>query len=259
MQKLTALIPCRNEEHNIRDCLESVTFADEIMVVDSFSTDRTLDIAREFTDRILEHEYVNSAAQKNWAIPQATHPWVLIVDADERVTPGLRDEIREVLAADGPLDGYWLRRRNVFLGREIRFSGLQNDRVLRLFRRDRGRYETKHVHASLLVDGRTREFRHPLLHYSFRSLEDELVKIRRYGTWGAEDSLEKGIRPTSRHLFWNPVCTFLHNYFLRGGFRDGRHGLILCLYQAFGVFHKYARLWEIRRTTDDSPANPSHQ
>ena len=260
MHKLTALIPCRNEERNIRDCLESVEFADEILVVDSFSTDATLDIARRYTDRILQHEYVNSAAQKNWAIPQASHPWVLIVDADERVTPDLRDEIGRILAADGPCDGYWLRRRNVFLGREIRFSGWQNDRVLRLFRRDLGRYQDKHVHAGLLLDGRPGACRHPLLHYSYRSLEDELAKTRRYGQWGAADALDAGKKPTARRLLWHPVFTFLHRYLLRGGFLDGRHGLVLCLFQAFGVFYKYARLWEMTLpTSGDSSAHPPHQ
>jgi len=260
LQKLTALIPCRNEERNLGDCLGSVKFADEILVVDSFSTDATLEIARQYTDRIVQHEYVNSAAQKNWAIPQAAHPWVLIVDADERVTPGLREEIQAILAADGPLDGYWLRRRNIFLGREIRFSGWQGDRVLRLFRRDRGRYEDRHVHASLLLDGRAGACRHPLLHYSYRDLEDELVKIRRYGQWGAEDALARGKRPTARRLFWNPVFAFLHNYLLRGGFLDGRHGLVLCLFQAFGAFYKYARLWELMMASrSDPPAHPSHE
>ena len=138
MPKLTALIPCRNESVNIRDCLESVKWADEIFVVDSFSTDDTLDICREYTDRIIQHEYVNSAAQKNWAIPQATHSWVLIVDADERVPPDLADEIRRIVADDGPRDGYYLKRRSYFLGRLIHYSGWQHDRVLRLFRRDRG-------------------------------------------------------------------------------------------------------------------------
>jgi glycosyltransferase involved in cell wall biosynthesis len=260
VQKLTALIPCRNEEHNIRECLESVKFADEILVVDSFSTDATLEIARRYTDRIVQHEYVNSAAQKNWAIPQASHPWVLIVDADERVTRGLRDEIARILAADGPLDGYWLQRRNVFLGREIRHSGWQGDRVLRLFRRNRGRYEDKHVHASLLLDGRAGACSNPLLHYSYRSLEDELVKIRRYGQWGAADALQAGKQPTARRLFWSPIFTFLYNYIVRGGFLDGRHGLVLCSFLAFGTFYKYAKLWElILSTPGDSPADSAHQ
>ena len=256
MSKLTALIPCYNESVNIAECLESVRFADEIMVVDSFSTDDTVEIARRYTDRVLIHEYVNSATQKNWAIPQATHPWVLIVDADERIPPALAKEIQQVVAQDGPADGYWLKRTNVFLGREVRGCGWQNDRVLRLFRRERGRYEDKHVHASLLLDGQAGELPTPMLHYSYRNLYSEFVKIWRYSGWGAEDALRRGVRVRWWRLALQPGVRFLHNFLLRGGWRDGMHGMVLCGFEALGTFVKYARLWEMQVRGSETAIGP---
>jgi len=141
--KLSAIIPTFNEEENLRECLESVRWADEVLVVDSFSQDRTVEIASELGARVVQHEYVNSAAQKNWAIPLALHPWVLLVDADERVTLDLRDEIRELLTVEPPFDGYWIRRANHFLGRRMEHCGWETDRVIRLFRRDVARYQDR--------------------------------------------------------------------------------------------------------------------
>ncbi|HSQ58875.1 MAG TPA: glycosyltransferase family 2 protein [Acidobacteriota bacterium] len=146
-ERLSVLIPTKNERANIADCLASVRWADEVVVVDSGSTDGTLDVARGAADRVLEHEYVNSAAQKNWALPQLTHRWVLIVDADERVTPALRAEIERTLDDAGRADGYWIYRANHFLGKPIEGAGWQRDKVLRLFDRTKGAYQPLHVHA----------------------------------------------------------------------------------------------------------------
>lgn len=256
MPKLTALIPCYNESVNLAECLESVRFADEIVVVDSFSTDDTVEIARRYTDRVLIHEYVNSATQKNWAIPQCSHEWVLIVDADERIPKDLAAEIQRVVAADGPLDAYWIARRNVFLGRPIRGCGWQGDGVTRLFRRDRGRYEDRHVHASLLVEGTVGRLRAPMLHYSYRALYSQLVKMWRYSGWGAEDAHRRGRRAGPWRLIAYPLHTFLHTYFVRGGWRDGVHGVVLCGLQACGVFLKYARLWEMQLFGVDKAVGP---
>src|ERR1039457_189828 len=142
---LSVIIPCFNEEEMIGDCLASARFAAEIIVVDSFSTDRTLEIARPLATKILQLEYVNPAAQKNWAIPQAAQEWILILDADECATPELAAEIKQILQ-NPKHDGYWMRRRNFFWGKEIRHGSWQNDKVLRLFRRDKGRYQNVQVH-----------------------------------------------------------------------------------------------------------------
>jgi glycosyltransferase involved in cell wall biosynthesis len=244
MSRLTVLIPCRNESVNIRECLESAKWADEIFVVDSFSTDDTLDICREYTDRIVRHEYVNSAAQKNWAIPQASHPWVLIVDADERVTPALAEEIRRIVAADGPLDGYQLKRRSYFLGRMIRYSGWQHDRVLRLFRRDRGRYQDRWVHARFELDGREGTCAGWLLHHPYRDFASYLTKLQRYSDWSAHDPGRRRPRPSAAGVLVYTVGTFLQRYLLRGGWLDGAHGLLLCMATALSTFAICTKRWE---------------
>jgi len=247
-QKLSVLIPAFNEESNIADCIDSVRWADEVVVVDSFSVDATVDIAREKADRVLRHEYINSAAQKNWAIPQVTHPWVLIVDCDERVTPELRGEIERVLDNDGPADGYRIRRVNHFLGRKIHGGGWQRDWVLRLFRRDCGRYQERHVHADIVFpdhpSARVERLRGTFLHYTFNSFDQYLTKFNRYTVWASEDRARQTRRVHWWHLTLRPLWRFFRQYIVYGGFRDGLHGLVICWLAAHSVFMKYARLWE---------------
>jgi glycosyltransferase involved in cell wall biosynthesis len=242
---LSAIVPCFNEERMIAACLESLNFVDEILVVDSFSTDKTLELARGFPVRIIQHEYANSAAQKNWAIPQATHPWVLIVDSDERVTPELASEIKEILRKPEH-DGYWIRRRNFFLGREIRHGTWRTDKVLRLFRRDSGRYQNKHVHAEIEMKGSIGWCAHPLIHYSYRDLEDYLRKAPRYTTWGAMNARDKGIRGTRWRMLGHSAACFFKGYIIKRGFADGAEGLIIAMMESFSAFLKYARLWEMQ-------------
>lgn len=247
-QKLSVLIPAFNEERNIADCIASVRWADEVVVVDSFSTDRTVAIARERADRVLEHEYINSAAQKNWAIPQMTHSWVLVVDSDERVTPELRSEIEAALEADGPADGYRIRRVNHFLGKRIDGCGWQRDWVLRLFRRDRGRYEERHVHADIFFpDGqpaKVEEFQAPFLHFTFDSFDQYLKKFNQYTVWASKDRAARTRKVRWWHLALRPMWRFFRQYIVYGGIRDGLHGFVICWLAAHSVFMKYARLWE---------------
>lgn len=247
--KITVLIPTFNEENNIRDCLESVKWADEILVVDSFSSDRTVEISREFTDRIIQHEYINSATQKNWAIPQATHPWVLVVDSDERVTPGLRDEIVSVLQGDGNgYDGFYIYRINHFLGKRINHCGWNRDDVLRLFRRDKGRYQDREVHADVVLEGKSTHLKGKFLHFTFRNFEQYFKKFDRYTTQAAGDRARKTSKVRWYHLTLRPAFRFFKQYVLRAGFLDGREGLIICSLAAFSVFMKYAKLWERQKS-----------
>jgi glycosyltransferase involved in cell wall biosynthesis len=249
MQKLTAIVPVFNEEQNLEDCLRGLSWAEEILVVDSFSRDGTLAIARRYTDRILQHEYINSAAQKNWTIPQARNDWVLIVDADERVTDALREEIRRVLRVEGgpPCDGYRIRRQTYFWGKPIRYCGWQHDRVLRLFNRHKGRYEEKEVHADVVVQGKTGDLESPLIHYTYRDFKQYFAKFQRYTDWGALDLQKRGQRARWYHLLLHPAFRFLRMYIFQRGFLDGLHGLVLCLLAAFSVFTKYAKLWELNQ------------
>ncbi|PYT11999.1 MAG: glycosyltransferase family 2 protein [Acidobacteria bacterium] len=244
--RLTVIVPTFNEEATIRDCLQSVRFADEILVVDSYSTDATLSIARAAGARVLQHEYVYSARQKNWAIPQASHEWVLLVDSDERVTPGLRDEILDLLASTPRHDGYWILRANHFLGRRIRHCGWGTDRVIRLFRRDLARYQDREVHAEIELPGPLPVLTHPLEHHSFRSFGQYWRKLQLYSEWGAAQLYKEGRRAGALEIFGRPVTRFFKMYIVRRGCLDGLHGLVLSMLGAFTVYLKYARLWEMR-------------
>jgi len=245
-QKLTALIPSFNEEGNIGNCLESVKWADEILVVDSFSSDRTIEIARKYTDRIIQHEYINSAAQKNWAIPQASHEWVLIVDSDERVTPELRAEIELILEGNPSNSGFYIPRKNFFLGCEVKHGGwgYKNDLNIRLFMRDRGRYEEKEVHADMIIDGSVGMMKEPFIHYSYNSLDQYIRKMKRYTDWAAIDVCKKHKQIGAAHLLFRPCFTFFKMYVLKAGFLDGIRGIILAVLSSYYVYIKYAKAWE---------------
>jgi glycosyltransferase involved in cell wall biosynthesis len=247
--KLTALIPCKNERTNIGACIESVRpIADEILIADSGSTDGTLEIVRQMHGcRIIEREYIHSANFKNWAIPQAKHPWVLIVDADERVTPALAEEIRcELTAPDAEVDGYFIGRKNHFLGYHIAHCGWNSDDVLRLFRRDVGRYRERWVHAEIeLPPARVRRLKNPFDHFTAWTSEQHWHKLNRYATWGALNYRDEGRRPSVLTLLIRPPLRFLQLYFLRLGFLDGMPGFHVCAHTAFYVFLKQARLWEL--------------
>lgn len=249
-QPLSVIVPTFNEERHVGACLESVKWADEIVVVDSFSSDRTLEIARPFATRVLQHEYVNSAAQKNWTIPQAAHPWILVVDADERVSAPLAAEIREVMEKGPSHDGYVIRRLNHFHGKPIRHGGWGRDRVLRLFNRERGKYQEKNVHAEVEIAGNVSELKHPLLHDTFRGFGDYLRKIDRYTRWGAEDLHRRGRKATALDMAARPAWRFVKRYILQAGFLDGTEGLMISGLDMYSVFLKYARLWEMGRPPD---------
>ncbi len=171
MTKITAIIPTGNEEHNIVDAIKSLNFANEIMVVDSFSTDNTIALAKPLADTILQREYENSASQKNWAIPQAKYEWILLLDADERVTPELKIEVNNIINSHTEYSGFWIKRQNYFMGKKVRFSGWQGDKVIRLFKRDECKYENKHVHAEIISSGKIGILKNKLTHNTFISKE----------------------------------------------------------------------------------------
>jgi glycosyltransferase involved in cell wall biosynthesis len=243
---LSVIVPCFNEESVIAECLEGVRFADEILVVDSFSTDRTLEIARRHADRVLQHEFWSHGAQNNWGMDQARHDWVLVVDSDERITPALAGEIRDLLRAP-TCDGYWIRRRNFFLGREIRHGNWGSDSVLRLFRRGKGRYEEQHVHSRVKLDGRAGWCREAMLHHSYRSLDDFMRKTPRFSQGGALNLHEQGKRSSARIMVARSLARFFRSYVLKRGFLDGTEGLIIAFLEADRVFLKYAKLWEMQK------------
>jgi len=243
---LSVVITTFNEEVNVAECIESVLFADEILLVDSFSKDRTVEIAGKYPVKILQREYFGSAAQKNWALDRVAHDWVLIIDADERVPEALAREILTTLSTQPAANGYYIRRENVFVDKVIRHSGWSTDKVVRLFRRDKGRYPNRRVHADLEIEGAVPVLRNPFLHYTFRSFDQYFPKFLNYAQWGAAQAFRDGRKSGVVELVFRPWWRFIRSYFVQGGILDGVHGFVVCSLQAFGVFLKYARLWEYR-------------
>lgn len=245
--KLTVLIPCKDERAHIEACISSVRMiADEVLVADSGSTDGTLEILNRLECRVVEREYVNSANFKNWAIPQATHEWVLVVDADERVTPELANEIRDVLAESSSHDAYFLRRDFTFLGQELCDCGMTSSRLVRLFRRDVGRYSERRVHANVDVGtGTVGRLHCPLKHHMAIDLDHFLARQLRYSTWSALDSWDNGKRVSFLKMLFHAPFRFLQLYFLRRGFVNGRAGLVFCGLLGFYTFLKDVKMWSL--------------
>jgi len=246
--KISALITTGNEEHNVAACIESLLWCDEVVVVDSYSADRTTEIIRSYPGvRLLQRTYYGAAAAKNWGMDRTSHEWIFILDADERCTPELRAEIEALLAAGPRHDAYTIRRRVFFMDRVIRFSGWRNDRVVRLFKRGAMRLENKRVHPKAITRGPAPMLRNPMLHYMIESFEQYLPRIVTYGFWGAAQGWRKGRHPGVLDVFGRPVWRFLRMYVLQLGFLDGMVGLAFCMLQSFGAYLKYAILWEWRQ------------
>ena len=241
---LTALIPTYNEERNLPDCLASVAWADEILVVDSFSSDRTVAIATAAGAKVVQHTYLNSANQKNWTIPQCRHRWILVVDADERVDADLAEEIRALFAKGEPeCPAYEIRRRTYVFGHELHYCGLQDDRVTRLFDRERARYPEQEVHADMIIDGRRGHLRGRMAHLTYHTFDDYFEKFRRYTTWSANDRWKRGHRAGMWTILAKPAARFLNMYLLKRGFLDGFAGLVYCALGAVSVMVRSMKLW----------------
>ena len=245
-RRVSVIITTFNEEVNIADCIESVQWADEVLVVDSFSSDRTVEIAGQYPVQVLQRQYFGSAAQKNWSIDKVAHDWVFILDADERVTEPLACEMLELLLEEPKALGYSVRRRNIVFDREIKHSGWSTDKVIRLFHRDHGRYPNRRVHADLDVPGTVPTLRHALLHYTYRSLGQYIEKLMNYAEWGAAQAFREGRKAGFVELGIRPLYRFIRTYFLQLGILDGLHGLVVCGLQAYGTFLKYVTLWDYR-------------
>jgi glycosyltransferase involved in cell wall biosynthesis len=237
-----------NEEDRIRDCLASVSWADEIVVVDAGSDDKTVALAREHTDHVIVHPWAGFAAQKNFGIDRATGQWVLSLDADEQVEPALRDEILAALATPGAVAGFRLARRNILWGRWIRHGRLYPDWQLRLFQRGRGRFAERSVHESVTVDGSVGRLTGHLEHRSYRDVADFLERADRYSTLAAEEWLASGRRCRPfLELVGRPLGRFFGMYVARAGFLDGWRGFLLAVLYGYYVLMRSAKIWERMR------------
>jgi glycosyltransferase involved in cell wall biosynthesis len=245
---LSVTIITKNEEARLRRCLESVAWADEIVVLDAGSDDRTVEIARAFTDHVVVHSWEGFARQKNLALERATRDWVLSLDADEVVSPELRDAIVEVLRSDVPVDAYAVPRRNIFWGRWVRHGRLYPDWQVRLFRRGRGRFVERDVHESVEVDGTIARLPSPLIHESYRDVADFIERTNRYTSLAAAEWVRQGHRAGLADLVVRPAGRFFSMYVLHGGFLDGWRGFLLAALYAYYVLIRSAKIWEKTRT-----------
>lgn len=244
---LSVIIITKNEAEDIRGCLESVAWADEIIVVDTDSTDGTAAICRELGAQVHVHDWPGFGAQKNRALDYATYDWVLSLDADERVTPELRREMEIVMRESAAIAAYDIPRSSSYCGRFMRHSGWYPDYVTRLFRRGLARFSDDLVHERLLVEGKVGKLHGELLHYAFRDLEEVLRKVDQYSTAGAQKKYQKGGKATLTGAVLRGVWSFVRTYFLRGGILDGREGFMLAVSNAEGTYYRCVKLMLLNR------------
>ena len=256
MPKVSVTIITLNEAAHIAAAIDSVSWADEILVVDSGSTDGTPQMARAKGATVVCRQWPGWVEQKNFAAGQAAHDWIFSLDADERVPPPLAGEIRELLSGDPPMRGYRVPRVTFHLGKWIRTTDFYPDYQTRLYDRRAARWRGKYVHESVSVDGPVGRFRHDLEHYSFRDLRDQLDRVNHYTTLAAQQMHEAGRRAGLFDLAVHPPAAFLRNYLLRLGILDGTPGLIISIVNAYSVFLKFAKLWELRRTPNTQRPTP---
>jgi glycosyltransferase involved in cell wall biosynthesis len=245
-ERLSVVIITRNEEKEIEGCLASVDWADEIVLVDSHSTDKTVEIARRFNANVETRAFTGFTEQKQYATELAAGPWILNIDADERVSDGLKVEIQTLLESPPPNKGYRLPRLTWYLGKFIRHGGWYPDWKLRLFRKGDGIWKGGQVHERIQLNGPVGTLKNPLLHYSFRTLSDHIATIDHFTRLGAEDLIEKRKGGSLADLLFRPPATFLKYYLLRLGFLDGWRGFVIASLSAAHTLAKYARVRQNR-------------
>jgi glycosyltransferase involved in cell wall biosynthesis len=246
-EKLSVIVLTYDEESNIADCLRSVAWADELIVLDSFSEDRTAEIAREYGARVVQHRFENWATQRDYGLTLPANRWVFYVDADERGTADLAEEVLRVIQQDSPV-GWWVPRRNYIWGRWIRHAGWYPDYQLRLLRRDRARYDpAREVHEIVILDGEEGFLENTLIHYNYDTVARFLSKQDFYSDYEAGILFKQGVHPRLRTFVLQPVREFWRRYVSLKGYRDGGHGLALSALLGYYTFLTYVRLWRLRR------------
>lgn len=258
--KISACIVCFNEKANIRECLESVKWCDEIIVVDSGSTDGTVKICREYTERVIHHKWPGFVKQKNYALslacPEpvsgsvATNDWVISIDADEIVSAELQTEIKELWEKGEPenYSGFYVPRKTFYLGKWIMHGGWYPDYKLRIFKKSQGKWDGIDPHDKVVLSaGETKKLKHPLIHKNYLNLSDQLRTINSFSSTNAKALLEAGKKFSLFSLIFRPPIKFIETYFFKFGFLDGLAGLIISINSAFYVFNKYAKMWEAKR------------
>ncbi|CAN5172908.1 glycosyltransferase family 2 protein [soil metagenome] len=257
MSKLSVVISAYNEEKKIEDCLKSVKFADEIIFVDNTSTDKTVEIAKKYTDKVFTR--VNNPmlnVNKNFGFLKASGEWILSLDADERVSSELADEIKKVISGEITAHGYLIPRKNIIFGKWIQNSIWWPDYQLRLFKKEKGKFPGKHVHELVEVVGDVEKLTHPLVHYNYETVSQYLYKLDKIYTENeAENFLAFGKKLHYLDVLRFPVEDFLKTFFLQKGYRDGLHGLVLSLLQSFYAIVVFAKIWEKQGFPEENGRN----
>lgn len=234
-----------NNYQTIERCLKSLTWAKELVIVDSFSEDGTYEICQKYTEKVYRRKWTGHRDQYQYAADLTTHEWIMFVDADEEIPPELAKEIQKELEEGGRFDGYFVYRRTYYLGKWIQYGGWYPDGEIRLYRRDKGRWEGG-LHAKLVVDGKIGFLKNQYLHYTYRNISDQIQTIDRYSEIAAKDLFQKGEGFSLFKLLFHPPFRFIKEYLFKSGFRDGLPGLIIIVSTMFYVFIKYAKLWELQ-------------
>jgi len=244
MKNISAVIITRNEELNITDCLKSISWVDEIILVDAESTDKTVELAKYFTSKVFIHRWEGFAKQKEFAVSQASNEWILNVDADERISPFLKEEIISLIDKD--IDGYYLRRENYFLKKHIKSCGWDNDYQLRLMRKSKTRLTDRLVHEGFAVDGKTERLKNRLVHYTFTSIDKTISKINHYSSLRAEELFKRNKKNGGFTIIAHGLAAFFRFFIVLRGYKDGVHGLIISIFNSITTFLVYMKVWELQ-------------
>ncbi|WP_019039387.1 glycosyltransferase family 2 protein [Psychroflexus tropicus] len=249
MPKISALIITLNEANNIGFLIENLSFADEIIVVDSYSEDKTVSIAESYPNvKVFLKQFTDFTTQRNFALEKANHEWILFMDADERLTDPLIAEIQATVNQNSTADAYYFYRKFMFKGKPLHFSGWQTDKNIRLFKRNKATYTSQRlVHEVLKVEGEVSYLKHKLIHYSYSSYASYKSKMINYAQLKAKELHQKGVKPNAFHYFIKPTYKFLYDFIIRGGFLDGKKGIIICYLNALSVYKRYPYLKQLSK------------
>ena len=247
MEKITAIIPTYNEEIHIERAIQSVSFADEIIIIDSYSTDQTVEIATRYNTRIIQRDFDNFSNQKNHAIEQATNNWIVLLDSDERIESKLKSEIIKAINSDSDFGAYWIYRKNFLLNKEIKYSGWQNDKVVRVIHKEYCKYNGKLVHEEIESSKEIGFLKERIIHYTYKNFDSFISKKNKVAQLQAEELALKNQKATLARLILKPAFRFINHYILRLGFLDGFQGFFIASFYAYTLFTRYVKLWILNK------------
>ncbi len=246
--KISAAIICFNEEDKIERCLQSVVWADEIVVLDSFSSDKTVEICKKYTDRVYQHAFEGHIQQKNRVLDLCNYEWVFSIDADEVMTGELVDEILAMIERGEPLiDGFYVRRKIWYLGKWIKHGNWYPDYKLRLFRRSKARWGGINPHDKIILNGESKKLKGELLHYSYDNVEDQINTINKFTTIMSKEYFRLGKKAGYTNLIFRPFFSFFKSYVIKRGFLDGKRGFIIAVLESYYVFLKFVKVYELQK------------